>query len=47
MTPKGRPPTSTPWKVSGTGGRKSWRLYRTFGRRKKRRVATTAPSAGC
>lgn len=31
MTPKGRPPTSTPWKVSGTACRKSWRIYRTIG----------------
>lgn len=31
MTPTGRPPTSTPWKVSGTACRKSWRIYRTPG----------------
>lgn len=45
MTPKGRPPTSTPWRVSGTDGRKFWRLYRTSGL-KRRRVAATATCAG-
>lgn len=30
MTPKGRPPTSTPWRVSGTDGRKSWRILSYF-----------------
>lgn len=45
MTPTGRPPTSTPWRVSDTAGRKFWRLYRTSGL-KRRRVAATALCAG-
>lgn len=30
MTPKGRLPISTPWKVSDTGGRKFWRFLSYF-----------------
>lgn len=37
-TPRGRPPTSAPWKVSGTVGRKSWRRLRNY---------RTKPAARC
>lgn len=45
MTPKGRPPISTPWRVNGTGGRKSWRFICTIWGGKRDTAA--AMFAGC